>query len=140
MSKSLNKIKNFKEVSFNWLQFLWAQIGMIRKSQADGNIDQALLLLSSLVDYLPDDMKEKFKKRCDEVQANITLIRDNKIPQIQRISDVYQRHNFKRRVLQQYCGTVFPKLISEITSSFAEKGYMERKEYVEEGYGHTTRT
>lgn len=122
-----------KGVSFNYLQFLWSGIGQIRQQQSLGNFSGAMALTTSFIPYLPDSMKEKFRKMAVHINTVMNAIKSGNIPAVQRIPDFFMRGIYKNRVLQIYSNEVLTKFIDDMTSQLNQLGYMENLKMVAEG-------
>lgn len=122
-----------KGVSFNYLQFLWSQIGQIRQQQAAGNFKGAMALCVSFISYLPDSMKDKFRAKAEHIYMVMNAIQAGNLEQIQEIPDYYIRGIYKNRLLQFYSSEALKTFIDEMTSMLNQLGYMENLKVVAEG-------
>lgn len=122
-----------KGVSFNYLQFLWGNIAIIKRTQEKGQFAGALALAIELIDYLPESMKSEFEDRAAMIRNSLNLITTGRLPQIQKIPDFYIRGIYKHRLLQNYGNAALQKFISELTTKLDNIGYMENTKVVSEG-------
>lgn len=131
--QSTAAVVKVKGVSFNYLQFLWSQIGQIRQQQAKGNPAGAMGLMTGLIDYLPDSIKEKFRDRARRIQEIMNQISSGSLPQIQKIPDYYTKGIYKNRLLQLFSNEAFQSFVDDLTSQLNRLGYMENLKQVAEG-------
>lgn len=122
-----------KGVSFNYLQFLWSKIGIVRQAQEQGNFAGAMKLLASLIPYLPDSIKDTFKEKAVRIEHSMTRIRTGNVPEIKRIPDFFLRGIFKNRLLQSYGNEAFNQFMDELTTKLNKMGYMENTKIVAQG-------
>lgn len=115
-----------KEVSTNYLMFLWSQIGQIRQVQQQGNLAGAMKMVASLIPYLPKSIKNEFREKVLQIERSMEIIRAGKVPQIQKIPDFYLRGIFKNRLLQTYANEAFNQVMDELSSKLDDLGYMEK--------------
>ena len=133
----MSKVRKVKGVSFNYLQFLWNGIGMIRKSQAEGDFPTALKLIATLIDYLPDDIKDEYRDRANMIIDSMNLIAAGKLVQVQKIPDIFQRHVFQKKLLVNYSIEALKDFVDSLSSTLDEKGYLITSKDFDEGYSHT---
>lgn len=122
-----------KGVSFNFLQFLWADFGKIRQQQAQGNFAGSLQLIVQFIHYLPDSMKDEFRPKAHKIAQIQELIRNDALPQLREIPDLYIRGVYRNRLLQTYSYAALEQLIDEISTALNKLGYMENLKVVQEG-------
>lgn len=122
-----------KGVSFNYLQFLWSGIGQIRQQQSLGNFSGSMALTTSFIPYLPDSMKDEFRKKANHINTVMNTIKSGSIPAIQRIPDFFMRGIYKNRLLQIYSNEVLTKFIDDMTTQLNKLGYMENLKMIAEG-------
>jgi len=130
---SRTQVLKVKGVSFNFLQFMWSSYGQIKQVQAKRDFATALTLLTELIRWLPDSIKEEFRSRAIQIENSINLIKSGRLPQIQKIPDFYMRGIFKNRLLQSYCDLSFKALIDDLGTKLNDLGYMENVEKITEG-------
>lgn len=130
---SRTQVVKVKGVSFNFLQFMWSSYGQIKQVQAKRDYATALTLLTELIRWLPDSIKEEFRNRAIKIENSINLIKSGRLRQIQRIPDLYLRGIFRNRLLQSYCDVSFKVLIDDLGTKLNTLGYMENVEKITEG-------
>lgn len=114
-----------KGVSFNYLQFLWSGIGEIRKQQAQGNFAGAMAIAAAFIAYLPDSMKDEFRKRAADIRAVMDRIQAGNVPEIKAIADFFLRGIYRNRVLQIFSSEALTQFTDDMTSRLNSLGYME---------------
>jgi len=132
-TQSRTQVLKVRGVSFNFLQFMWSSYGQIKQVQAKKDYATALTLLTELIRWLPDSIKEEFRNRAIQIEDSINLIKSGRLPQIQKIPDFYMRGIFKNRLLQTYCDLAFKVLIDDLGTKLNNLGYMENVEKITEG-------
>lgn len=135
----MSQVRKVKGVSFNWLQFLWNNVGQIRKAQIEGNISLALKETATLISYLPPDLKEIFEGRAKMIRESINTIVTGNLPKLQEVTDVFHRRNLKQKILATYSEEAFDAFINDLTTELNARGYMESVEFVDEGIGTSWR-
>jgi len=130
----LSEVRKVKGVSFNYLAFLWSNIGLIRKAQTDGNSEIALKLAATLIAYLPKGIKEDFTKTADEILHSLNMITSGGMKQIADIPDAFQRRRYKQKILRAYSELKLHKLITDLSTTLQERGYMEAVDFADEGF------
>lgn len=130
---SRTQVVKVKGVSFNFLQFMWSSYGQIKQVQARRDYATALTLLTELIRWLPDSIKEEFRKKAIMLETNISLIQSGKLKKIRNIPDFYLKGIYKNRLLQAYSDISFKTLIDDLGSKLNNLGYMENVEKLTEG-------
>lgn len=129
----MSKITKVKGVSPNYMQFLWRNIVAFRECQTQGDYASSIKLAATLISYLPEDFKKRFEKKAERIVESLNLISSQQLPQIQAITDPFQRHIFTSKLLNTYSFESLNGFIDELASMLEKKGYLEVKSYVPEG-------
>jgi hypothetical protein len=133
--QSTAAVVRVKGVSFNYLQFLWSQIGQVRSVQSQGNFAAAMKLVTSLIPYLPASMKDEFREKAQRIEESMNTIRSGRLREVQAIPDFFIRGIFKNRLLQTYANAALSKFVDDLTTKLDKMGYMENVKSVPEGTG-----
>ena len=129
----MSQSEHIKKVSVNWLSFLWSHLIAIQQARSEGNSDYALGLCVQLVDWLPTDLKEKFRKEADQIQANMKIIASGQLPAIKKETDLLIKYSMKRKLLRQYSEHALKNFIDSLCRALDEKGYYTVKQFYMEG-------
>lgn len=132
-SQSKTSVVKVKGVSFNYVQFLWNGIGQVKQAQAKRAYSDAITIVTELISYLPDSIKEDFRTEALKIQENIRRITGNNLPQIKKIPDFYMRGIYRNRLLQTYSAQALDSFIDRLTTKLNALGYMESVEHIQEG-------
>lgn len=124
-------------VSFNYLQTLWAQIGVAIKMQREGMREEALHFLAELIGWLPEDIQQEFTGLSTEILACMDVIAAGNIPELQEIDDIFLRSVMKRKILRIYSSQALTNFLAKLTKSLFDKGYYLSKQDVTTGRSHT---
>jgi hypothetical protein len=132
-SESKTTVIKVKGVSFNYVQFLWSRLGVVIQAHSKGMFSEALRLVTDLINYLPDSIKEEFKAEANAIQATMNKVKTGNVPQLKKITDYYVRGLFKKRLLENYASVALNSFIDRLTSRLNDLGYMENTEKLQEG-------
>lgn len=124
-------------VSFNYLQTLWANIGIAIKMQREGNREEALHFLAELIGWLPEDLQKEFTGLSQEILACMDVIAAGNMKEIQDIDDIFLRAVMKRKLMRMYCSQALSGFITKLTKSLCDKGYYIAVRDIPEGRSHT---
>jgi hypothetical protein len=106
----------------------------IQRARSDGEDDIALGLLTQLVDWLPDDLKDKFKKEADKIREDMLLISSGQLPSLREQTDLLALYALKRKYLRKYSQDALRKFIVSLSHALEERGYYEFKQQTMEGF------
>lgn len=126
-------------VSFNYLQTLWAQIGIAIKMQREGQREEAMHFLAELIGWLPEDIQKEFTGLSTEILGCMDVIAAGNIPEIQKIDDIFLRAVMKRKILRIYVNQALKGFLAALTKSLYDKGYYIATRDVITGKSHTER-
>lgn len=129
----MSKITKVKGVSPNYMQFFWRNIVAFREAQTQGDYATSIKLAATLIDYLPEDFKDKFQERAERIIESLNLISSQNLQVIQQIADPFKRHIYTSKLLNTYSFQALNGFINEMSAMLEEKGYLEMKSYVPEG-------
>lgn len=115
-------------VQFNYVNFLWKEIGEIRREHRSGYVVHALKLLTTLIPYLPKDIQKRFSKRTAKIEEEL----DNLLKTVKGTS-ILDRHLKRNRAARIFAFIQLPKLLSDVSRMLDKRGYMERTRRVDEG-------
>lgn len=132
-------IKQQKGVSFNYLQFLWGSIATIRAKQGEGDFGTALKLAYTLIDYLPETLKEEFGDRANAIGINMERISAGDLPEIRKQHDIFLKIVYKHKVLRAYSNRSLMQFVNDLTRKLDKSGYMIARSSIVEGESHTLR-
>lgn len=122
-----------KGVQFNYVNFLWREIGIARDQQNMGNHRGALRLLITLVPYLPKGIKDQFRLKAAKIMEKMRKIESN----VQG-STFLMRRIARNREATLYAKRVFEEFVDELSSALDKRGYMEKtRKKLPEGFSHT---
>lgn len=124
-------------VSFNYLQTLWANIGVAIKLQREGMREEALHFLAEFVGWLPEDLQTEFTGLSEEILACMDFIAAGEMPEIKEIDDIFLRAVMKRKVMRLYCSQALSDFITRLTKSLCDKGYYLAQRDIPTGQSHT---
>lgn len=133
----MSQVRKVKGVSPNYMQFLWISIGKIRQAQSEGDFAQALNLSVTLIDFLPDEFRNEFGERANQIMNSINLIVSGKIKYIQEIDDLFMRSIAKDKLLSTYSKKALSHFITTLSTKLDAKGYFEIRSNIPEGWSHT---
>ncbi len=133
------KIEKAKGINFSYNKFLWDAIGSIINDENKHDYSSALAKATSLIVYLPDDIKDKYRAKAEEILQTLTQIEACKIPALQKITDVYLRSLMRNKISQLFASKALRYFIDSLSTTLNAKGYMERIEDTPEGWGSTLR-
>ena len=120
-------------VSTNWLSFLWSHLIEVQRARSEGNNDVALGLCTQLIDWLPTDLKEKFRLRANEIQSNMNIISRGDLPSLMQETDLLSKYDLKRKYLRAYSEKSLKGFIDELCRQLDDHGYYTTKQYLIEG-------
>jgi hypothetical protein len=134
----LSQVKKVKNVSPNWLNFLWQDLHQIRLFQRNNQYSEALYALAWFIkDWLPEDLKDKHEKTADQVIHTMRLIGTGKIRQIAMIPDVYQRRSYKILIMTKYASAALDNLVNGVMKDLEDRGYIEARDRAAEGWSQS---
>lgn len=102
--------------------FLWSEIQKIREAETQGDFSQALDRATGLIAYLPEDAKEKFRKRATGIREGL-----NYLATLNGGTDIFTSNVVKHRRLQKAASRLLDGFVNDLTSYLDGRGYMEQR-------------
>ena len=131
----MSALKTVKNASPQYMNFVWVQYGKVREAQIQGRFAYAAKLATTLIPYLPDDLKKKFHEQADLIIHTQKLITSGTVCNINTINDTFHKQIQKNKILETYSDQALNKFINDLSSAFDKKGYFEIHKNVPTGYG-----
>jgi len=123
LSREKSEPKQVKGAVSPWLGYLWKGLSRVAELEADGNFVGALNALCSLVNDLPEDLRNQFLKKAQQCQKEMAIIRSTT-----KSTSLFATFVVKNRRLQNYAKDFLASFKREFFSALDDRGvYMEVK-------------
>ena len=120
---NLSYEEQIRGTEFKYSSFLWKNVDIIRQAELAEKPAEALTAAITLIPYLPNGIKKKFKGRADEIEEDMQyLTKEVK----ERSTDLFSRGVVTNRVLQKYAKVALARFVDELCDELDKRGYMER--------------
>lgn len=131
----MSTIEQIRGVQYNYVNFLWRELGKIREAETEGNYAVALERATTLIPYLPDGIKKKFTEKARNIATAINFLANNL-----EGSDIFTTNMAKNRAVQRGARVLLERFVNQLASALDKRGYMEmRGRHIPEGRSHTLR-